>query len=1078
MSIDFSTVKETIEINKERLQDSGELVDELLSDDALIALGYNKRHNPLVVHNKAGSYFQWSVSVKDDHRMMIHTVSLGDTEFLLSKDNLNSDFKYLLVTNYIDGALYRGEDGQLLIKLTTPELWDLISNKGFNPDGILEEYEIQLVNTGLMGEVLPKEEVISSLLEVSNIAITNRTKAKAKEVLADVLESSKKLEEVNTKLAQLESEKDELIKSSEEFKGQLKALQEEKVVLEDKLSKLTAEAEGKLKGVQEACDKQQKALEERFEELRKKHDSIQKKLEEAEFAKEEAKRALDEALANGATADRITDSELAKKFEALEGELAKTKSQLEAAQKIINEVTTSTSTGVNSQNESEVQAKLREELEKYRVKNEELQSEVSALKVEVSNLTELNGATNNSENSSEEVVLLKKTNDELHVQLAELQAKLSTYAGNSSLANSDLQAKYEVVLRDLNIERDKARLLQESTDAANRKAEELRKRLENSSSIADENEWNRLEAEYRQKISNLTMESLSYKEKVDELTAKIADMQEKEVTDKEIKETLAKSLIDAIEDDPNLERTYVGAVNSKLFQSRDLPRFAGICLEELYNIVEFRLLQELYDGSKFRWVTNPSSPDFNVNKKDYKFDMSGETEESLMEKITALFKQFADSDELSGKTIAFEYKVIGQRQTSVEEVNDAVEQPVIEGIEEVTGIAGEVAAENPAIALGGAVIEEVTMGIPIEMQATPPIDSIEEVTLDNSGVPVQKLLSVPLGQLGTVIWKDGITLNSIDYFGKGPRILKLKSESQQDNNKIATKAIDSILSLVDDFDKAVTLLNQVDLSCLSNLIYKLDDNTKNNPKISFSRFVVGQIDTLEKIAPILTGICESIEENPDNFSVFITVTQTKRNSEVASIIDEYECGREPITSETAYYSTNDTDELADAVINGGITGAVMLTRNSLEVHKQLFVEASAIKAQGIGANISTFDGKRKTITQLISGAPGAFNIEAVGAVLGESYQVISTTETKVGEEHYSIEVGGTTYFVSIMAEWQFIYAILKIYTVLYKNKKVGIKCKVNKSALSYYRTQFETNEPALSIAVRSIVDYIASKNSL
>ena len=48
--------------------------------------------------------------------------------------------------------------------------------------------------------------------------------------------------------------------------------------------------------------------------LRKKHDSIQKKLEEAEFAKEEAKRALDEALANGATADRITDSELAKIF--------------------------------------------------------------------------------------------------------------------------------------------------------------------------------------------------------------------------------------------------------------------------------------------------------------------------------------------------------------------------------------------------------------------------------------------------------------------------------------------------------------------------------------------------------------------------------------------------------------------------------------------------------------------------------------------------------------------------------------------------------------------------------------------
>ena len=76
-------------------------------------------------------------------------------------------------------------------------------------------------------------------------------------------------------------------------------------------------------------------------------------------------------------------------------------------------------------------------------------------------------------------------------------------------------------------------------------------------------------------------------------------------------------------------------------------------------------------------------------------------------------------------------------------------------------------------------------------------------------------------------------------------IFELERQSQQDNNKIATKAIDSILSLVDDFDKAVTLLNQVDLSCLSNLIYKLDDNTKNNPKISFSRFVVGQTAIFE-----------------------------------------------------------------------------------------------------------------------------------------------------------------------------------------------------------------------------------------
>lgn len=1079
-TVDFSVIKETIELNKERLMDSGELVDELLSDDALLALGYNKRHNPLIIHNKDEDYFQWSISVvseeadnsevseeiksKVHNRILIHTVPLGDTEFLLSKDNLDPSYDYILVTNYLNGRLYTSSDGEPLITLDTPELWGLLSNEGFNKPKICEERDLQKIDAELIKSAIQNKEIASTLLNLAQLSNTDRTVDKTAGLITEVVESYTQLVQAKEELTKLEEELQKRESSIKDVQDRLQKTEQEKQGLSDELSNFNANAQ-----------KEKSALEGRIDELRKKVEGLEKQLAEATAKATKAEDSLKSMQENP-----VGNTEYSDKIAALEAELASTKSQLAESQNIITEITSSSSNPGLSATGS---VGMGEEVTKYKKENEELQQKVTQLQEEIANLS----ATRSSESEStgegsEELATLKKDNDELHIQIADLQAKLSASAGNSSLANSELQGKYEAVLRELTIEKDKAKLLQESVDTANKKAEELQRKISNSQSIMDENDWHSLEAEYREKISSLTMESLSYKEKAEALQAQIDDMQKVQITAKDVTETLAKSLIDAIEDDPNLERTYVGAVNSKLFQSREIGRFAGICLEELYSLVDSRLLQELYDGTKFKWINPPTQVDFTINNKDYQFDMSRDDDDSLMKKITNLFNYFANSSELDGVAIAFEYKVIGQRTSDLSSEDSHIADEGVSGDKDISKeTVSEAAIEEVTVDEEEAVeVREKTSTV--QVQEVTPISSkaieIEEVNLPGTSSTSNKLMSVPLNELGKIVWNPKFTLISIDYIGKGTNILKIKADQDCTICRLAAKSIDALLGLSSNFDEAITLLNQVDLSSISNFITRIEANNRTYPRISFSKFVLNPIDAIGKVVPILTGICEIINENPGDFSIYITATQNVNDSETSSILDEYECGREATVADTVYYTPSNNDEIVDAVISGSITDSVMITRNSLEVHKQIFAEASAIKAAEIGANISNFEGKKKALHKLLSGVNSPVDSKIVGYVLGESYCVLSTIESEVGEEHYSLDVNGTTYYISIMSEWQFIYAIMKVYTVLYKNKKVGIKCKVNKSALLYYLNQFNTGEPSLRIAVRSVAEYISSKNNL
>lgn len=160
----------------------------------------------------------------------------------------------------------------------------------------------------------------------------------------------------------------------------------------------------------------------------------------------------------------------------------------------------------------------------------------------------------------------------------------------------------------------------------------------------DNKELDRIKSE----LDNANTTIARLKDIINELNNKINN-------DKSNIQKQAYELINAIEDDPELPRSYVGVVNNKLFQEDSLRRFVGICIEKLYEklyeLESFNIMPLLFDGDVFKIKQNGEQADFLMNTKEYEINLEDETEETVLLKLKTLFNKFSN--------IAFECKTIG-----------------------------------------------------------------------------------------------------------------------------------------------------------------------------------------------------------------------------------------------------------------------------------------------------------------------------------------------------------------------------------------------------------------------------------
>ena len=92
----------------------------------------------------------------------------------------------------------------------------------------------------------------------------------------------------------------------------------------------------------------------------------------------------------------------------------------------------------------------------------------------------------------------------------------------------------------------------------------------------------------------------------------------------------AEGLLAEVEDDIELPRSYVGVVNSNLFQEDSLNRFVGHSIEKLYEVEGFNIMPLIFDGDLFKIKQNGNRVDFLINTKEYEVNLEDETEDSVL----------------------------------------------------------------------------------------------------------------------------------------------------------------------------------------------------------------------------------------------------------------------------------------------------------------------------------------------------------------------------------------------------------------------------------------------------------------
>jgi len=104
---------------------------------------------------------------------------------------------------------------------------------------------------------------------------------------------------------------------------------------------------------------------------------------------------------------------------------------------------------------------------------------------------------------------------------------------------------------------------------------------------------------------------------------KIEDLKDQLVAKGSKEQVQNMELLDSIEDDPEQERTYVAAIDGNLYQERDIRRFVGICIEELYKTAAVTLMPILYDSNNFivKEVRDNGDCDFTLGTKRFALDI-------------------------------------------------------------------------------------------------------------------------------------------------------------------------------------------------------------------------------------------------------------------------------------------------------------------------------------------------------------------------------------------------------------------------------------------------------------------------
>ena len=731
--------------------------------------------------------------------------------------------------------------------------------------------------------------------------------------------------------------------------------------------------------------------------------------------------------------------------------------------------------------------------------------------------TEVNKLQDKYESANKECESLKYEVDKLNKQLSELPET------DSNPENPDLSEMNKTIASltsDL-------RMKDKAIDGYNETIDELRRTIEekdkniqelhdklvkasdesNDSSISDRS--------YRLQIEQMTNDITHLKEELANKDEEIKSLQDKMANKVDPKVIAAKDLIDAVEDNPELPRSYVGVVNGNLFQAQTLEKFIGLALQELYSCVSFELMPFLFDGDIFKLSDRATRKDMIIGNRVFDIDLSNITEEDSMLRLKTLFGKFP--------SIIFFEKSIGTITTNEESYSDAEDNfnNNSEDLEDVGNSENEAFEEFPnstdenfdnqcenseviideenSVDFGDSDNSEITGNLDndgSESIEIPDFTSGEDNNTNEAGFnedsgdyksedlaedleePKVKegCLSFAIADLGNVLWSDECHLEEPMYIMNSSDVLKLRNDCFRDQIQ---SIIYSLLLFSPNYTEAVNNMRRIDFKSISNKI--VEHPSETSIRIPYTKYLI-EADNIGMVLPIISKICEVA-------MVDTTVTNIvfSGSTKVPGIFADYFINVDEFNFETvdeanfyeenSEYEAGTSDRDLHCIISASIINAVVMNKEQIDVQSNIIKKCIAIRTNYITHQMTNEDDVAYIVTEILANSESPLEdvLSKVGNIIGEQHKFISMNSEDVGPDYITAHLNGDDYYIANTEEWKLLYSLIQLHGLCTGNNSISIRVILDKKLYDFYNTNFVEFDPVKMAAVKSFIIYASDR---
>lgn len=1046
MSINFEEIKETLEVNRDSIINDRELTDEYIVDDLMLALGYNKKRDANVKKVRDGQ-IDWEVLDDGKIKLAVKVFSISDGE---EPDELSSTLKFcadkrikvVLVTNGEKITIYRydkykAEYAKVTVINITVELSETdnlilkaISKNEFNTDIIDEAMKPKLPTADEIKEELNKhiDDIVNQLAtwydNNSEDAISH-----FKNMLIDlgnektVVENNSlepqvdntKIEELERELVESNNKNRELEVSIDELNKTIESLKEN---IDNTSENNTAVVDNETVYKLEEANKELADVNEKLDKANTKINELSDKIEEQLNTISEQNNKIEELEKKSEETSLKDDSGSSEEINSLKAEIAEKDKEISKLKNLSEN---------SGKSDSDLMADIsayREQIEDLTIKLSTANEEIDKLNIELKKAQdEINDMAGADRKKAQELLDVIEDNPELERNyVAVINTELIQYNNINTFVGRSLQKLYEIK----NFEAS-----QYIFDGSLFTLEQPAKR--NDLMMNNKNYDVNLHGQHEDAALNLLRITFSHFDDVIFECKKIGTLKDGQNESNKV-ELTKESVVDTddainiigeetVDSEDNFSNTFDDEVITNGGSTESFESFSN----EDENSTE---------------IFEENNENFESDSNNYGFDEQQTTEfVSDTESLEGFDdEEFIEEGSAEGESNFDDEEFVEEEQLEGFDDEEFVEEEQLEGFDD----------------------DE---------------EFVEEETVDNEdNFFVCQLLQID----GFINHPDLDRIDTIKYIGTNDANFNINmSESEISNEKLLSKCVDAVLAIEvgRGNNGIIQTIKQKELSLLGTSIHEITADTRNCPKINGTKFVITDIEDVKDVVSLLHNLC--LELNIDMSDIFVYFSGSKKLDATTDSFDE--CYAYPESSvvlmDNMNYSMNENDvKHSVGIIRGDMLSSIIVTKKSLQVHKEIFEKCAVVKTRYMKKDIMDDSDVPAVIQDLITEAYSQnrdINFDAFGNLVGTNYKLVSYNPEEVlnGVE---IDTGNGVAYVSSIEQWQIPHALVKIHVTLFGDTAIAIKCKVNQSAINFYGLEFITSDPSLTLSIKSFVTYVAS----